>query len=437
MSALPHAKDLAKLGRSMSEASLQAAAAPESLAALFRQRSFVLFWTSRFLTVLGAQAQGVTIAWQVYALARRSGESVERAALLLGLIGLAQFLPLFALSLVAGDAADRHDRRGVIVLCLVAEIVCVGALAGLSLAGVTAFWPIFALAILFGAARAFFNPASTALAPTLVPPALLPRAVAWNSLSWQSASIGGYALGGLLCAISPTTSYLVVAGLYLAAIATILFVRAMTRQVKHTASRIELMKEGLSYVWRQKIVFGSISLDLVAVLLGGATALLPVFARDILHVGAQGFGLLRASPAVGATIVAAWLGTRPIRRSAGIKMFAGVAVFGAATIAFALSRSMILSMLALAVLGGGDMISVFVRQSLVQIVTPDHMRGRVSAVSTLFIGASNELGEFESGVAARLLGPVGAALFGGVGALVATGLWAKLFPELRKADRLA
>ena len=426
--------DLTKLQRSMSQSSLPAAA-PESLASLLRQRAFVLFWTSRFLTVLAAQAQGVTIAWQVYALARRSA-NVEQSALLLGMIGLAQFLPLFALSLVAGDTADRHDRRSIVMVCLVAEIVCVGALAALSVTGAAAFWPILALAVVFGAARAFFNPASTALAPTLVPPALLPRAIAWNSLSWQGASIAGPALGGLLCAISPTASYLAVAGLYAAAIAALMFVRAKTVQVRHTASRIALMKEGLAYVWRQKIVFGSISLDLVAVLLGGATALLPVFARDILHVGAPGFGVLRASPAIGAAIVAAWLAAHPIREKAGLKMFAGVALYGVATVVFALSHSMLLSIIALALLGAGDMISVFVRQSLVQIVTPDPMRGRVAAVSTLFIGASNELGEFESGVAARLLGPIWAALFGGIGALIATGVWAKLFPDLRKADRL-
>ena len=419
----------------MSETSPQAAAAPESLAALLRQRAFVLFWISRFLTVLAIQAQGVTIAWQVYALARRSA-SVGTSALLLGFIGLAQFLPLFALSLVAGDAADRHDRRRIIMICLGVEIVCVGALAAMSLGGAPAFWSIFALAVVFGAGRAFFSPASTALAPGLVPPSLLPRAIAWNSLGWQGAAIAGPAVGGLLCAISPGVSYLVVGVLFAVAAAAMMLVRARTPQVLQTASRIALMKEGLAYVWRQKIVFGSISLDLVAVLLGGASALLPVFAKDILQVGAQGYGLLRASPAIGAAIVAFWLGAHPIRRSAGLKMFAGVAVFGAATVVFALSHSMILSMIALAVLGCGDMISVFVRQSLVQIVTPDAMRGRVAAVSTLFIGASNELGEFESGVATRLLGPIGAALFGGVGALIATGVWAKLFPELRKADRL-
>ncbi len=227
------------------------------------------------------------------------------------------------------------------------------------------------------------------------------------------------------------------AGLYLISILAMLLVNVPATHVRQTASRIALMKEGLIYVWRQKIVFGSISLDLVAVLLGGASALLPVFARDILQVGAQGFGVLRASPAIGAAVVAAVLATRPIQRRAGLSMFAGVALFGVATLVFAVSKSMIVSVAALALLGAGDMISVFVRQSLVQIVTPDHMRGRVAAVSTLFIGASNELGEFESGVAARLLGPVGAAVFGGVGALIATGVWAKLFPELRKADKLA
>ncbi len=419
----------------MTGSPLQAATSPESLAALFRQRSFLLFWVSRLLIVLGAQAQGVTIAWQVYALARRSS-SVEASAFLLGMVGLAQFLPLFLLSLFAGDAADRHDRRRIIFICIGVEIACVAVLAVMAVRGSAAFWPIFGLALVFGAARAFFNPASTALAPTLVPPSLLPRSIAWSSLSWQAASIGGPALGGLLCAVSPAASYEVVAGLYAAGLCALLLVKAQRPQTRQTASRITLIKEGLAYVWRQKIVFGSISLDLVAVLLGGATALLPAFAKDILRVGPEGFGILRASPAVGAAVVAVYLAARPIRSRAGLKMLGGVALFGAATLVFALSRSMILSAIALAVLGAGDMVSVYVRQSLVQIVTPDQMRGRVAAVSTLFIGASNELGEFESGVAARLITPVGAAVFGGIGALVATGLWARLFPDLRKADRL-
>ncbi len=420
----------------MPESSPIPPATPESLSALMRQRGFLLFWMSRFLTVLAAQAQGVTIAWQVYDMARQRHTSVEQSALLLGMIGLAQFLPLFALSLFAGDAADRHDRRRIIMICLVAEIACVAALAFMTLSGRVAFMPIFGLAIVFGAARSFFNPASTAMAPSLVPAKLLPRSIAWNSLSWQGASIAGPAVGGLLCAFSPGISYVVTGGLYAIALCCLIPVRPTIQQVLQTASRMVLMKEGLSYIWRQKIVFGSISLDLVAVLLGGATALLPVFARDVLLVGPQGFGVLRAAPAIGASAVAAYLAVHPIRRRAGLSMFAGVALFGAATLVFAVSRSMILSVAALAALGAGDMISVFVRQSLVQIVTPDQMRGRVAAVSTLFIGASNELGEFESGVAARLLGPVGAAVFGGVGALIATGTWAKLFPDLRKADRL-
>ncbi|MCA3710788.1 MAG: MFS transporter, partial [Phenylobacterium sp.] len=242
--------------------------------------------------------------------------------------------------------------------------------------------------------------------------------------------------GGLLVALSPAASYAGAAGLYLFALACIAGIRGNTRPEVNSGSRWALMKEGLAYVWTNRIVFGAFSLDLVAVLLGGAYALLPVFARDVLHVGPEGFGLLRAGPAIGATLVAVVLARHPIRRKAGPVMFAGVAVFGLATIVFGLSTSLPLSVLALAVLGGADMLSVYVRQTLVQIVTPDALRGRVAAVSSLFFGASNELGEFESGVVARFLGPVGAAVSGGVGAVLATGLWARLFPDLRKADRL-
>jgi MFS family permease len=270
----------------------------------------------------------------------------------------------------------------------------------------------------------------------LVPRALLPRAIAWNSLAWQGGSIVGPAIGGLLLSHSTGLSYSVTTVLYVVAFACVFMIRGVTQPIVQAGSRWALIKEGLLYTWTNRIVFGAISLDLFAVLLGGATALLPVFARDVLHVGPDGFGLLRAGPAMGATLVAVILASRPIRRHAGLKMFAGVAVFGAATIVFGLSKSLPLSVFALAVLGGADMLSVYVRQTLVQIVTPDHMRGRVAAVSSLFIGASNELGEFESGVVARFFGPVGGAIFGGVGALIVTGVWAKLFPALRKADRL-
>lgn len=406
-----------------------------SARALLKERDYLFFWSSRWCGSLAAQVQSVAMGWQMYALARQT-RSVEESAFLVGMIGLAAFLPVFFLTLPAGEIADRHSRKRVLQICLSGEILSVGLLALAAWKGFASVPLLLVIAMGFGASRAFFSPASTALGPMLVPRELLPRAIAWNSLAWQSASIAGPALGGVLVAISPAHAYGTALVLYLGSIVTVSMVRKNTRPQTQPGSRWALMKEGLGYVWRQKIVFGAISLDLFAVLLGGATALLPVFARDVLHVGPEGFGLLRSGPAIGATIIALSLAANPIRSKAGLFMFGGVAVFGAATIVFALSRSLWLSVAALAVLGGADMLSVYVRQTLVQLVTPDPMRGRVAAVSTLFIGASNELGEFESGVVARFLGPVGAALFGGVGALIVTGVWAKLFPALRKADRL-
>jgi hypothetical protein len=276
----------------------------------------------------------------------------------------------------------------------------------------------------------------TALGPMLVPRQLLPRAIAWNSLAWQSASIVGPAAAGFLIGASIGSAYCVTLGLYLAAAVALMLIAQATRPQAQAGSRLSLVREGLAYVWGHKVVFGAISLDLAAVILGGARALFPAFARDVLHAGPRGFGLLQAGPAIGATAVGLYLAAHPIRRRAGAIMFAGVAIFGAATVAFGFSRLLWLSVIALAILGGADMLSVFVRVTLIQLMTPDAMRGRVAAVSTLFISASNELGEFESGLAARFLGAVGAAVFGGVGALIATGVWARLFPALRKADRL-
>jgi hypothetical protein len=270
----------------------------------------------------------------------------------------------------------------------------------------------------------------------LVPHEALPRAISRNSLGDQAASVIGPWIGGALCVVSPAVAYSGSALLYLLAISALLLIRTNTRPELQPGSRLEQIRAGLAYVWTNKIVLGAISLDLFAVLLGGATALLPVFASDVLKVGAHGFGLLRSGPAVGATAMAFALTRWPLHRRAGRWMFAGVAAFGVATLVFAVSKSLIVSVIALAALGAADMISVYVRTSLVQIVTPDHMRGRVSAVSGLFIGASAELGEFETGVVARLLGPVGAAIFGGVGSLVVTGAWSRMFPSLRKADRL-
>jgi MFS family permease len=406
-----------------------------SARALLKERDYLLFWGSRWTGAFAAQIQSVAMGWQMYALARLT-RSVQESAFLVGMIGLAAFIPVFLLTLPAGDTADRYDRKKVLMICMTGEALSVMTLAIASWKHFASPGLLLGIAMVFGASRAFFSPASTALGPMLVPRPLLPRAIAWNSLAWQTASIAGPAAGGMLVAASPHAAYFTTFGLYFLSIFLVSSIRKNAQPVVNPGSRWTLMKEGLSYVWRQKIVFGAISLDLFAVLLGGATALLPVFARDVLHVGAQGFGLLRSGPAIGATVVALSLAANPIRSKAGIFMFSGVATFGVATVVFGLSNTLWLSVAALAVLGGADMLSVYVRQTLVQLVTPDSMRGRVAAVSSVFIGASNELGEFESGVVARFLGPVGAALFGGVGAIIVTGLWAWLFPALRKADRL-
>ena len=408
---------------------------PPSARALLRQRDYLLFWASRWAGSLAVQIQSVALGWQIYELARRT-MPVADAAFMVGMIGLSTFIPVFLLTLPAGEAADRYDRRKVLLACYTAELASVAVLAIATWQGFASVGLLLGVAAAFGAARAFMSPVGTALAPMLVPRTLLPRAIAWNSLAWQTASIAGPAIGGLLLAHSTTLAYATALCLYGVAAFTTFLIRQNTKPATQPGSRWTLMKEGLVYVWRQKIVFGAISLDLFAVLLGGATALLPVFARDILHVGEQGFGILRASPAIGATAVALLLAAKPIRTNAGATMFIGVAIFGAATVVFGLSKSMWLSVAALAVLGGADMLSVFVRQTLVQLVTPDPMRGRVAAVSTLFIGASNELGEFRAGVFAKFMGAVAAAVVGGAGALVVTAVWARLFPDLRKADRL-
>jgi MFS family permease len=402
---------------------------------VFRFRAFALFFTARTFSSLAVNAEAVAIGWQVYTVARLT-HSVEQSAFLVGMVGLAQFVPLFLLSLVAGTTADRHDRRRIMLACTVTEIGLVLALALLSFHPSPSLVPIFGIAALFGATRAFLSPASSSLAPMLVPREELPHAISRSSLAFQAGSIIGPRVGGALCAISPALAYAGAAVLYSVAATCLLLMKANTRPEPQPGSRLQLIREGIAYVWTNKIVLGAISLDLFAVLLGSATALLPVYAQDILKVGAHGFGVLRSGPAIGAALMAFALSRWPIRRHAGYFMFGGVAAFGVATLVFAVSKSVIVSLFALAALGAADMISVYVRQSLMQIVTPDRMRGRVSAMSYLFIGASNELGEFETGIVARLLGPVGAAIFGGIGSLVVTGTWAWMFPSLRKADRL-
>ncbi len=387
----------------------------------------MFMWLARFFGVLGTTAQSVTMGWQIYETVRQT-ESIPVSALWVGYLGLATFLPLLILFLPAGEAADRYTRKK---SCCTAAV-----LVALSVSGAASALVLVLLGFAFGITRAFRAPAGTALAPMLVPRALLPRAIAWNSMSFQVGNIAGPVAAGFLIAVSPAASYAVCITLYAISFVLLALIRKPTKPETQEGSRVDLIKAGLRYVWTNKVVFGAISLDMVAVLLGGVMALLPVFARDVLHVGEEGFGVLRASPAMGAALVGLYLAANPPRDRAGLRMFGGVAVFGACVLIFGISKSFWLTIAALVIMGGADMLSVYVRQTLIQIVTPDPMRGRVAAVSFLFIGASNELGEFESGVTARLFGPVGAAIFGGVASLFVTGLWARLFPELRKFDRL-
>lgn len=402
---------------------------------VFRHRPFVVGWLGRLLTSIASLAQGVTIGWQVYATARVN-HSIEQSAFLVGMVGLVQFLPLFLLSFFAGDAADRYDRRKILLIANLIQTLSAFGLTLGSLSHHPSLTVIFLLAAQFGIARAFMSPAINAITPMLVPKTLLPRAIAWNVLGYQFGMIIGPWIAGLMCMYSTTLSYAFSCLLWGLGCVSFQMINVNTKPKHSGQPRAVMIREGLKYVWTNKIVFGAISLDLFAVLLGGATALLPVYARDILKIGPDGFGLLRSGPAIGSAAMSLLMSIRPLKRHAGPWMLWSVFVFGIATLIFAVSTSLWLSMLALIVLGAADSISVFVRQSLVQIVTPDHMRGRVAAVSGMFISASNELGEFESGVMARLLGPVGSALFGGLGSIIVTSLWAKFFPALRKADRL-
>ncbi len=396
---------------------------------------FRAFWLSRVCGVLGTSAQSAAIAWQVYAVARQTS-GIEESALYVGLIGLAQFLTLFAFTIPAGIIADRYDRKRILSLVLVAQFFLSAAFFAYSFLPHPPFWGLFALSAVLGAMRAFSAPASSAIGPMLVPKHILPKAIAVNSMAFQTGLIVGPALGGVLVAVSPRFAYGWCAVLCLVAAVLILTIKTPTAPDAPSGSKMTMLKEGMAYIWSNKIILGAISLDLFAVLLGGATALMPIFVKDILQAGPEMFGVLRASPAIGAIVTSFLLSNWPIRRHAGPWMFAGVAIFGVATIVFGLSRLIGLSIAAMIVLGAADMISVYVRGTLVQIVTPNHMRGRVASVSYLFIGASNELGEFETGVVARIMGPVGAALFGGIGSLIVTGAWIKLFPALYRADRL-
>jgi MFS family permease len=400
----------------------------------FQIADFRYYWTARLCSTIASMAMVIVIGWQVYDIARSSGMSVREASLQLGLIGVVQFVPLFALTLLTGWIADRVDRRFIARASIALEVFCASLLAWLTWSGSVTLLALFAVAALLGVARAFAAPALSALAPNLVPRESLPKAIALSTLSWQAGSIVGPALGGYLYAWTPHMPYAVSAGLFGLSLLAMFMIGPKPRTaIEGTKNPWRQMVDGLHYVRRNRLVLGAISLDLFAVLLGGATAMLPVFARDVLHAGPEGLGHLRAAPAIGATAMALWFSFRPLRRNVGVKMLAAVALFGAATVVFGFSRWMPLSLACLAVLGAADMLSVYVRQSLIQLYTPDEMRGRVGAVSTLFISASNELGEAESGFLAAAIGPVAAVVGGGVGAIAVTILWAKWFPELRLA----
>jgi MFS family permease len=395
--------------------------------------AFRYYWLARLTATIGQMAMVIVIGWQVYDIARET-MGLKEAALRLGIIGLVQFVPLFLLTLVTGWAADRVDRRWIARASVALELGCAVALALFAWTHTTTLVGLYSIAALLGVARAFAGPALGALAPNLVPRKILPRAIALSSIAWQTGAILGPAFGGYLYAAAPYAPYAASALLFAISLAGLLAIGPVERsKIARGVNPWAQMVEGLRYVRHNKLVLGAISLDLFAVLLGGATAMLPVFARDVLHAGPEGLGHLRAAPAVGATLTALFFSVRPLKHNVGLKMLAAVGVFGAATIVFGFSRFMPLSLACLALLGAADMFSVYVRQSLIQLYTPDQMRGRVGAVSSLFISASNELGEAESGFLGALIGPVPAVIAGGVGALAVVFLWSWWFPELRLA----
>ncbi|HWI75754.1 MAG TPA: MFS transporter [Sphingomicrobium sp.] len=395
--------------------------------------AFRAFWLARLTSTIAQMAMVIVIGWQVYDIARHTMDP-KAAALRLGIIGLVQFAPLFFLTLVTGWAADRVDRRWIARASVFLELLCAAALAAFAWTHTTTLEILYVIAALLGVARAFAGPALGALAPNLVPVKILPNAIALSSIAWQSGAIVGPALGGYLYALAPEAPYIGSAVLCAISLVGLVMIPEVGFSKASKAVRPwQQMVEGLRYVRQNRLVLGAISLDLFAVLLGGATAMLPVYARDILNAGPEGLGHLRAAPAIGATLTAAFFAVRPLKSEVGLKMLLAVAVFGGATIVFGFSRSMPLSLACLTLLGAADMFSVYVRQSLIQLYTPDDKRGRVGAVSSLFISASNELGEAESGFLAALIGPVAAVVAGGVGAILVVGIWARKFPELRLA----
>jgi MFS family permease len=406
----------------------------------FASRDFRRYQLARVAVILGAEAQSVAVAWQVY--------SITHRAIDLGYTGLALFLPGLLFLLPAGHVADRFDRRRVILACYVLQIFCTGALIELARHNTQNILAIYMVLFFVGTGRAFSSPASSALIPHLVPEAHFVNAVTWGGAIFQLANITGPALGGLLFTL-PLTNFLTEwrlegAGIvYVFTLVTVVWFLALVvslharpGRMEHRELSMKVLLAGFQYVRRARMLLGSFSLDLFVVLLGGAVALMPIFAHEILHQGPRGLGMLRAAPAVGAVTMSLIMARFPLHRHAGRWLFTCVAIFGAATVIFGLSHTLWLSLASLAIAGAADTISVIIRGSLLQLATPPEMRGRVSAVNSLFIGASNELGEFESGLTAQWLGAVRATVIGGIGALAVAGLWAVIFPSLRKADEL-
>jgi MFS family permease len=406
----------------------------------FAYSDFRRFQLARVVAVLGYAAQSVAVAWQVYAITHR--------AIDLGYTGLAQFLPGLLFLLPAGHVADRFDRRRIILVCYVIQAVCTLVLLMIARAGLQHVYPIYLVLFFIGSARTFSGPANSALIPQLVPEQHFVNAVTWGTTTFQFATIIGPALGGVLFTL-PVARFalggrLQGAGLvYLFTLATLVWallliasMHTRTGRMEHRALSLKVVLAGFQYMGRSPLLLGASSMDLFAVLLGGAVALTPIFANDILHTGPRGLGLLRAAPGAGAVVMSLLLARFPFRRRAGLRLFVCVAVFGAATIVFGYSRSLGLSLAALFVAGAADSVSVIIRGSLLQLATPPEMRGRVSAVNSLFIGASNELGEFESGLTAQWWGAVRATVYGGIGAIAIAGIWSAAFPSLRRANEL-
>lgn len=406
----------------------------------FASRDFRLYQLARATVIVGAEAQSVAVAWQVY--------SITHRALDLGYTGLALFLPGLLFLLPAGHVADRFDRRTVILTCYSVQVLCTLTLIFFARASMHNVYPIYAVLLLIGTGRAFSGPASSALIPHLVPEIHFVNAVTWGGAIFQFANISGPALGGLLFTLPlgrliPATRLNGAGIVYVFTLATLLCflvligsLHVRPGRMEHRDLSLHVLLAGFRYVWSMRLLLGAFSLDLFVVLLGGAVALMPIFASEVLHTGPRGLGMLRAAPAIGAFTMSLVMARFPIRQRAGRRLFICVAIFGVATVIFGVSRSLWLSLLALAVSGAADTISVIIRGSLLQLATPPEMRGRVSAVNSLFIGASNELGEFESGLTAQWWGAVRATIVGGIGSLAVAGIWSVKFPELRDADEL-